>query len=114
MYVDHSVLRACRGDGRVEQETVEAHWAPRVRCPIRIARTGWTEMTDGAMGALADRLVGDSGDMLDQVRIRQHQLVGTPRELLLVDVAQSLTKMCDVWAPGDRPVVEVFEALYVK
>lgn len=76
--------------------------------------SAWTEMTDGQRVALADGLVGDSAELLDRVRIRQHQPVGTPREILLLDVAQSLTKLCDGWAPGDRPVVEVFEALYVE
>jgi hypothetical protein len=71
-------------------------------------------MTDGQKVALADRLVGDSPDLLGRVRSRQHQPAGTPRDLLLIDVAQSLTKMCDGWAPGGQPVVEVFDALYVK
>lgn len=74
----------------------------------------WAGMTDGQRTALADQLVGDSADMLDRVRVRQHRPVGTPRDQLVLDVAQSLTKMCDGWAPADRPLVEVFEALYVK
>lgn len=88
----------------------------RLPVPDRGAATcsAWTEMTDGQRVALADRLVGDSADMLDRVRRWQQQPVGTPRQILLLDVAQSLTKLCDGWAPGDPPVVEVFEALYVE
>lgn len=69
-------------------------------------------MTDQQRLALADRVVGGSADLLERVRIRQHQPLGTPRDSLIVDVAQSLTKMCDLWISRDPPVIEVLDALY--
>jgi hypothetical protein len=72
----------------------------------------WKQMTDQERVALADRIVGGSADLLERIRVRQHQPVGTSRDLLLADVSNSLTKLCDVWAPPDRPVIEVFDALY--
>jgi hypothetical protein len=88
----------------------------RLPLPDRGAATcsDWAAMTDGQRMALADQIVGDSADTLDRVRIRQHQPIGTPRDVLVLDVVQSLTKMCDAWAPRDRPVAEVFEALYAE
>ncbi len=77
-----------------------------------VACSGWHEMTDQERVALADRVVGDSADLIERVRVRQHQPVGTPRDVLILDVAQSLTKLCDVWAAPERPVIEVFNALY--
>ena len=72
----------------------------------------WLEITEKERVALADRLVGDSGDRLERIRIRQHQPEGTARELLILDVVTSLTKNCEVWPPRERPVGDVFDALY--
>jgi hypothetical protein len=72
----------------------------------------WLELMDGERVALADRLVGDSGELLEHIRVRQHQPEGTPRDELIRDVVVSLTKNCEVWPPRERPVSEVMDALY--
>src|SRR3990172_1129402 len=64
--------------------------------PSTVTCSRWNEMADQQRLALVDRVVGDSAELLERVRIRQHQPLGTPRDSLLVDVAQSLTKMCGV------------------
>lgn len=77
-----------------------------------ITCAAWTGMTDGERISHADRMVGDSADLLDRIRVRQHQPVGTQRDTLVLDGAQSVTKGCDVWATPDQSVDEVMDSLY--
>lgn len=90
--------------GCLEQVAFDQH--DRVTCGT------WAEMTDGEQVAFADRLIGNSANLLERVRIRQHQPAGTTRESLIADVSGSITKTC--MAPGttERPVREVMDALY--
>jgi hypothetical protein len=72
----------------------------------------WFEISDGERLIVADRLVGASADLLDRIRIRQHQPRGTARDVLIRDVVGSLTKNCEAWPPRERSVGELMEALY--
>jgi hypothetical protein len=80
--------------------------------PGALTCAAWLGITDRERVALADRLVGSSGDLLERIRVRQHQPEGTPRDSLIRDVVGSLTKNCEVWPPRERPVGEVMDALY--
>jgi hypothetical protein len=83
-----------------------------VRDPGALTCDGWLGITDLERVAVADRLVGDSADLLERIRLRQHAPEGTPRDTLIRDVVTSLTKNCEVWPPRERPVGEVMDALY--
>lgn len=72
----------------------------------------WTKMMDEERVSHADRMVGDSVDLLDRIRVRQQQPVGAQRDTLILDVAQSVTKGCDVWATPDQSIDEVMDSLY--
>jgi hypothetical protein len=72
----------------------------------------WLQVEDRERVALANQLIGDSGDLLERIRVRQHQAPGTPRDVLVRDLVGSLTKNCDVWPPRGRPIGEVMDALY--
>jgi len=80
--------------------------------PGLVTCTAWLAIVDEERVVLARRLVGDSADLLERIRIRQHQPEGTPRDILIRDVVGSLTKNCEVWPPRERPVGEVMDALY--
>jgi hypothetical protein len=101
-----AVLAACRLGGPSEPVS-----SP-VPDPRALTCAEWLDMTDGERVALADRLVGDSADLLGRIRVRQHQPEGTPRDDLIRDVVVSLTKNCEVWPPRERPVGEIIDALY--
>jgi len=79
---------------------------PSVTC------AGWGEMTEEERITLADVLVGDSTDLFERIRARQHEPVGTPRNALIADVSGSITKGCMVWAAPHRPVAEIVTELY--
>ena len=61
---------------------------------------------------VADRLVVDSAESLERIRVVQHRPAGTPRDVLVADVEASLTKDCEVWPPRTRTIGEVLAALY--
>jgi hypothetical protein len=77
-----------------------------------ITCVAWTRMTDDQRISRADRMVADSADLLERIRVRQHQPAGTRRDTLILSVAQSVTKGCDVWATPDQSVDEVIQSLY--
>ncbi len=80
--------------------------------PGALTCAAWLGITEPERVVLADRLVGASGDLLERIRVRQHQPEGTSRSTLIRDVVGSLTKNCEVWPPRERPVGEVMRALY--
>lgn len=80
----------------------------------RMTCAAWLETANAERFALADVLVGDSRELLDKIRVRQHQPLGTPRDVLIRDVVSSLTKDCEIWPPRTRPVREIIEALYLN
>lgn len=84
----------------------------RVDEPGQMTCAVWLETSAVERLALADQLVGASGDLLERIRIRQHQPEGTPRDALIRDVASGITKNCEVWPPPTRRVDEVMVALY--
>lgn len=77
-----------------------------------ITCAGWTEMTEAERISHADRVVGDSADLLNRIRVRQQRPVGTERGALIVDVVQSVTKGCGGWATPDQSIEEVVDSLY--
>lgn len=86
--------------------------AQRPSADPAITCAAWTGMTEGQRISHADALVGDSADLLDRIRTRQHRPAGTERDALIRDVAQSVTKGCEVWATPDQSVDEVMHSLY--
>ncbi len=80
--------------------------------PGRMTCAAWLGIADDERLVLADRLMGSSGELLERIRVRQHQPEGTPRDVLIRDVAGSLTKNCEVWPPRSRQVGELMDALY--
>ena len=80
--------------------------------PGRMTCAAWLETTGDERLALADQLVGSSGELLERIRIRQHHPEGTPRDTLVRDVAGSLTKNCEVWPPRSRQLDDLMDALY--
>lgn len=80
--------------------------------PGRMTCAAWLEIAAEERLALADQLVGPSSELLERIRVRQHQPEGTPRDTLIRDVAGSLTKNCEVWPPRSRQVGDLLDALY--
>jgi hypothetical protein len=70
-------------------------------------------MSAEARLGLADRLVGGASEVLERVRAAQHEAAGTSRDVLVREVEGSLTKNCDVMAPGNPLVRTLFNQLYL-
>ncbi|MDQ6794674.1 MAG: hypothetical protein M3067_07650 [Chloroflexota bacterium] len=51
--------------------------------------------------------------MLERVRSAQHEAAATSRDVLVREVEGSLTKNCDVMAPGNPLVLRIFNQLYL-
>jgi hypothetical protein len=51
--------------------------------------------------------------VLERVRAAQHEAAGTSRDVLVREVEGSLTKNCDVMAPGNPLVLTLFNELYL-
>ena len=73
----------------------------------------WRALDIQARLSLADRLVGGSADVLERVRAAQHEAAATSRDILVREVEGSLTKNCDVMAPGNPLVLTLFNQLYL-
>lgn len=80
--------------------------------PRRMTCAAWLAAPGEQRLALADRLVGDAGEFVEQIRVIQHLPPGTPRDTVVRDVEGSLTKSCQAWPPRARTVGEVLDALY--
>lgn len=101
------VLAACQLFGVGPDATISPASDPGAMTCAR-----WLQTEEGERLLLADRLVGASADVLERIRVRQHQPPGTTRDVLIRDVVGSLTKNCEVWPPLERPVGEVMDAIY--
>jgi len=102
-----AVLAACQLGGL--ESHVSTSPAPD---PGAMTCAGWLQVSEGERLTLADQLVGASGDLLERIRVRQHQPQGTARDILIRDVVGSLTKNCEVWPPRERSLGELMDALY--
>ncbi|HEX5823225.1 MAG TPA: hypothetical protein VFY18_02090 [Candidatus Limnocylindrales bacterium] len=72
----------------------------------------WLRISEAERLILADALVGASPDLLERIRVRQHQPPGTARDVLIRDVVGSLTKNCEVAAPREPSLGDLMDALY--
>ena len=103
------VLAACDLFSSVEHVATT-----RMRDPGTVTCAQWLLTTARARLDLADRLLGDSPEVSERVRLRQQLPVGTKRDALIGAVAGSLQKNCEAWPPRWRPIDEVFDALYLR
>jgi hypothetical protein len=102
-----TVVAACQPVGREEQEM--ASRAPDSRAMTCAA---WLQVSDGERLATADRIVGVSADLLERIRVGQHQPRGTARDVLIRDVVGSLSKNCEVIRPRDPSLGDLMDAMY--
>lgn len=80
--------------------------------PRLMTCTTWLTLPVEQRIGLADRLIGRSGELVERIRVVQHEAPGTPRDVLIRDVESSLTKNCEVWLPRTRTIGELLDALY--